>query len=273
MKPSLALSSVDLADLRSALENIARQAGAMAMHAFRPGSHAAAKVFWKDGGSPVTEMDLAVDAYLRDALHKLAPGVAYHSEERPESWALRHTDPAFVIDPIDGTRAFMSGRDDWCIAIGMVEAGAPILGLIHGPAQDEMFSAHHQGGARLNGARLVVQTDYASPLTVSGPQPMLDHVNARLSHALIAKPRVAALAYRLVKPLTGAFDLALARPGAHDWDIVGADCILNEAGASLVDPHGQRPFYALEGGEHGVLFAGSLSTLDKIRTALLTKKP
>ena len=96
-----------------------------------------------------------------------------------------------------------------------------------------------------------------------GPEPSALEKQARGA-------RHRALAHRVLVPLSGRVDLALANGGGHDWDIVASDCILGEAGAELLTIHGKRPEYRLDGGEHPPLIAGSKVLFEKIRASLLT---
>jgi myo-inositol-1(or 4)-monophosphatase len=264
----------DLDRLHAALIEIAEQAGKVALRDFRAGQRTTAIVHAKDGGSPVTSADHAVDAYLAEALRQVAP-IAFHSEERPASWqgvSRRGTaqEVAFVVDPIDGTRNFIGGGDAWCIVIGVISGGRPIAGAVHMPVLQETFSAFAGGGAHRNGVRLKPIPQFATPLRATGPRPVAEWLGNRLGETIAFAPPVPALAHRMLVPLTGHVDLALANGGGHDWDIVASDCILGEAGAQLLSIHGEAPDYRLDGGEHPPLIAGSRVLLQKIGASLLT---
>ena len=259
----------DITRLRVALVEIAEQAGRVALRDFRAGQRTTATVHAKDGGSPVTSADHAVDAFLAEALRSVAP-IAFHSEERPESWRSDLQGEAFVVDPIDGTRDFIRGGEAWCIVIGVISEGRPVAGVVHMPVRRETFSASRGGGAYLNGERLAPVTQLATPLCATGPRPVVEWLGNRLGKTITLAPPVPALAHRVLVPLSGRVDLALANGGGHDWDIVASDCILGEAGAELLTIHGKRPEYRLDGGEHPPLIAGSKVLFEKIRASLLT---
>lgn len=266
-------SPVDLPALESRLEALVREAGKRALADWRRGERTRARIDWK-GTSPVTSADLAVDAMISAEVARLADAgfglLHYHSEERPEAWHGPREGLTIVIDPIDGTRSFMEGRDDWCISLGVLNAGVPVLGLLHVPARGEMFAAHRGGGARYQGRPVTLPAGTPPPVRAAGPRGVFDIVARETGIALEGMPNIAALAHRLVRPLAGDLDLALARPGAHDWDIVAAHCILQEAGGTLLRPDGQAPRYALTGDEHPALLAGSLGLMDRLMPSLLT---
>jgi len=259
----------DLARLHEGLVSIAREAGGVALRDYRPDQTTRATINWKDGGSPVTTADLAVDAFLNEALPKLAP-LPVHSEERSESWDAR-TRSAFVIDPIDGTRDFADGGRAWCNVIGVLVAGEPVAGVVYVPATDTTFSAFRGGGAFRDGMRLSLRTEAEPPLAITGPRVALDAFIRRTGLTFRHVAGIPALAHRVLAPLDGRADFALARAGGHDWDIVASDCILREAGARLLTISGQPPRYALAGGEQPPLVAASETLLRK--AGLLNDKP
>lgn len=252
----------DLARLHKGLVRLAREAGAIAMRDYRPGQLTRATISWKDGGSPVTTADLAVDAFLNEALPKLA-SLPVHSEERPESWNPQ-VRSAFVIDPIDGTRDFADGGKAWCHVVGVLIDGVPAAGVVHVPATDTTFSAFRGGGAYRNGSRLAPIVRHEPPLAITGPRIALDALIRQTGLAFRHVAGIPALAHRVLAPLDGRADLALARPGGHDWDIVASDCILREAGARLLTISGHEPEYRLAGGDQPALIAGGEMLLREI---------
>ncbi len=261
----------NLAALEVRLETLVREAGQRALADWRPGERTRARIDWK-GTSPVTSADLAVDAMISAEIARLAGfgPLHYHSEERPEAWQGPREGLTIVIDPIDGTRSFMEGRDDWCVSIGVLHAGEPVLGLLHVPARGEMFAAHRGGGARYQGTPVMLAAETPLPVRAAGPRGVFEIIARESGVAIEGMPNIAALAHRLVRPLSGDLDLALARPGAHDWDIVAAHCILEEAGGRLLRPDGKPPRYTLTGEEHPALLAGSLGLMERLMPSLLT---
>jgi myo-inositol-1(or 4)-monophosphatase len=265
-----------LPELTTQLEAIALEAGARAMQDFRPNAETIADIIWKPDQSPVTSADLALDRLIGERVAALnsaeadRPSIRFHSEERPETWTGERSGLVVVLDPIDGTRAFMKGRDDWCVSLGLVYEGSPIAGILHVPARGEMFSACRGGGARRNGQPLKAGDVPMGDFRISGPRAAVEAFAAETGAVFSLAPNVAALAHRLVRPLAGDFDIALSRSGGRDWDLVAADCILGEAGGSLVTEAGKRPVYGLAGGFHPGLRSGSLALLTTLMPSLLT---
>lgn len=111
------------------------------------------KVWSKSGGSPVTSADMAVDQLLKDTLLSARPGHGWLSEETTDKADRLSNRRIFVVDPIDGTVAYMKGKPWWCIPIAIVEDGRPVAAVIHAPALGETFTATLGGGARCRAAR------------------------------------------------------------------------------------------------------------------------
>src|ERR1700761_1390950 len=104
----------------------------------------------KEGGSPVTEADLAVDRYLRETLLAARPNYGWLSEESADDPARLQKAQVFVVDPIDGTVAFLKSRPHFTICAAVVVEGRPMCGAIYNPASDELYCARLGGGAYRN---------------------------------------------------------------------------------------------------------------------------
>jgi myo-inositol-1(or 4)-monophosphatase len=115
----------------------AREAGELALKARAGGL----KVWSKDGGSPVTDADLAVDALLKERLRAARPDYGWLSEETVDDPARLTTTRQFVVDPIDGTVAFMKNKPWFAVSVAVVEDGRPIAGVVHAPALSETYAA------------------------------------------------------------------------------------------------------------------------------------
>ena len=122
------------------------------MRDFRWGEKTSAQVHTKHGGSPVTAADLAVDRYLRERLRAAFPDAGWLSEETADDLSRLDKASLLVVDPIDGTRAFLAGDPRWTVSIALVLDGRPIAGVVHAPALGETYAAALGCGARLDGA-------------------------------------------------------------------------------------------------------------------------
>ncbi|MFN4099524.1 MAG: 3'(2'),5'-bisphosphate nucleotidase CysQ [Pararhodobacter sp.] len=244
------------ADLTLLLQ-AARGAGEIAMRHFGAG----ARVWDKGGGQgPVTEADLAVNAYLQETLLKARPGYGWLSEESNPLGNLARLTRArcFVIDPIDGTRAFIDGQPGFAHAVAVVDHGTPVAAVVYLPALDLTYAAALGGGATLNGAPVAATTrDKAEGATVLAARPALDPVHWPGGLPALKREFRPALAWRLALVGEGRYDAMVTIRDAWDWDIAAAALIATEAGALVTDRRG-RPltFNRAEAHNPGVIAAG-----------------
>ena len=243
--------AADLALIRDA----AREAGRIAMRHFRNDP----EVWMKNGSSPVSAADIAVDAFLRDTLLAARPDYGWLSEETADNPDRLAAPRTFVVDPIDGTRAFIQGRRTWCVSIAVVEAGTPLAGVLECPARDEFYEAAGTGPALLNGAAIRVADADSTPGSVprvAGPNAMIARAPSWIRGGPDI-PYIPSLAYRIAMVASGALDATFVKPNSHDWDLAAADLILRRAGGRLVERDGALPLYARADPRHGALAAGS----------------
>jgi myo-inositol-1(or 4)-monophosphatase len=198
----------------------------------------------KSDGSPVTEADIAVNAFLKGALRSARPDYAWLSEESEDDNSRFAAHRVFVVDPIDGTSAFVKGKPEFTVSVAVVENGLAVSGGVYNPMTDECFLAAAGHGAYLNGARITVSDAdalegcrlEASKTTLTSPrwlQPWPEmHVENPNS-----------IAYRVSQVAAGRFDAAITMAGLHDWDLAAADVIIREAGGALTSLEGAVPQY------------------------------
>lgn len=240
----------------SLLCEAAREAGALALSYFRKDP----KRWLKPGDSPVTEADLAIDHMLHKDLRTAYPDYGWLSEEIENDGSRLNGAPTFVVDPIDGTRGFIAGNDQWVVSIAIVEDGAPKLGVLFNPVRGEMYFA--QAG---KGAFKETDDGQVQALQPSGK----DEVDG----ALIACPanmipsgaafpfskadHIASLALRIAQVAEGSLDGCIAKGGARHWDIAAADLIASEAGVPLVYTDGPLMRYDLDDIRHPLFLCAS----------------
>lgn len=257
-----------LHDLLPLVHAVVRDAGDIAMRYFRSGLATSARIWSKAGGSPVTEADVAVDTFLKIRLSALLPEAAWLSEETADDPRRIGRDLVWIVDPIDGTRAFLAGSHDWSIAVALLADGKPALGIVHVPAHDALYAAVAGGGARRNGETISVS---AAPdleaVGVSGPMPFIDRLGRR--HAGLKRlARIPSLALRIVRVAEGSIDVGLVSSDARDWDIAAADIILAESGGALFDGEGRMPVYNRPDPVHGELMAAPAQLKDPLVAAM-----
>ncbi|MBB3019025.1 myo-inositol-1(or 4)-monophosphatase [Microvirga lupini] len=251
-------SSHSLSSLASGVRDAARRAGDLAVPYFRAGAQTAAKLWYKGHSSPVTEADIALDTYLKGQLSEMLPEAGWLSEETIDDPARLGRSYVWIVDPIDGTRAFASGHPDWAISIALVRDGRPVLGILHAPIHDRLYEARLGEGAWSNGLRLQLPEMEAFPgaARVAGPKPLVDQLERHIT-PVERLPKVPSLALRLARVADGSIDVGLVSAHAQDWDIAAADLILQEAGGRLTGLDGSTPVYNKPAPSHEEMIAVS----------------
>ena len=212
-------------------------AGQIAKDAFNAND---SKVWDKSNNSPVTDADIAVNDYLLETLCAARPGYGWLSEETKDDHS-RHACPrTFVVDPIDGTRAFIDRTPNFAVSVAIIQDGKSIAGVVFNPLKDEIYEATFGGGAKLNGKAIsandsnavkgIKMVGYARKFRRLGWPDMDCHV-------------ANSMAYRMVLVACGQADATVAFTPKSDWDVAAAALIASEAGAVVTNLHGAAPSY------------------------------
>lgn len=255
-------------ELLTSMRNAAETAGAIALDWFREGEKTRARVDWKGGVSPVCEADFAVDTFLRERLGSLLPQAGWLSEETADSPDRIDRKRVFIVDPIDGTRAFISGDPRWAVSAALVEDGRPIVAVLHMPAAGLTFEARAGEGATLNDRRIeTTKRGHLTGARVAGPPRLMENM-ARAGIAFEPEPKIPSLAYRLARVAAGEIDAGIASTNAWDWDIAAADLIVREAGGLLTGLDGREPAYNRSNPRHGILGAAPARLHGELMSAL-----
>ncbi len=242
-------------DLSHEVEQLAaavREAGQLALSLFGKPIKT-----WTKGPSqsPVTEADIAADDLLREKLSAIAPDIAWLSEESTDDPARLNARRVWVVDPIDGTRAFMGGLPDWAVCAALIEDGRPILGCLYAPALDEFFAARAGAGATCNGVPIAVSSGTeVENAQIAGPRKLMERLQAA-APPITMMPRVHSLALRLTRVAQGVFDAAIAGGNSYDWDLAAADLLVHEAGGTLTPVGDGTVTYNRPVPRHGMLVA------------------
>ena len=223
------------------LEAAAREAGAVAMRHFA-GSRAASE---KSGGrGPVTEADLEIDRLLRARLMGARPGYGWLSEESEDGPERLAAERVFIVDPIDGTRAFVAGERAWGHALAVAERGRVVAAVVHMAAMDRCYAAALGEGARLNGVPIAA----SRRRELDGSRVLAARSQFRAELWPGGVPRVdpslrPALAYRVSLVAEGRYDATLSFRDIWEWDLAAATLIATEAGAVVSDRQGRAPVF------------------------------
>lgn len=230
----------DLARDHALLIDAVRAAGAIALDFFR----GEVKHWQKAPGDPVSEADHAVDAFLREQLTRERPDYAWLSEETDDDRKRLHCRDVWVVDPIDGTRAFIEKREEFTVCAALVRDQRPVAGVVYNPATEEFFEALEGGGARLNGEpmRAGDKDSFENAKMLAG-RLMFERAGWEAPPAGMTFHSINSIAYRMCLAACGKFDGCVSLAAKSDWDIAAADVIVREAGGRAGDSHGSDFIY------------------------------
>src|ERR1700738_3429708 len=233
------------------LRDSAREAGALALSLFRT----ELKNWTKGASSPVSEADIRVNDLLESRLRSATPDYGWLSGESGDEETGLVKRLVWIVDPIDGTRGYLAGREDWCVSAALVEDGSPLLAAVFAPATDELFFAARGEGAARSGvpvhATVGTELDFSR---IAGPKPLVERLNPS-SGEITQHPRIGSLALRLCRVAQGSLDAAFAGGQSRDWDLAAANLIVQEANGNMTALSGDAISYNRREVTHGVLVA------------------
>lgn len=233
-----------------AVINIAHQAGLLLMRYFHEGytlSH-------KSDKSPVTDADIAANRLITEALAALDPAIPVIAEE--DEVMGMHAPRFWLVDPLDGTRAFVAGEPEFTVNIGLIDNGAPVFGVIYVPAQGLMYyGAEGQGAFRVRGEnapeKIHVRKQPAGGLTVvrskSHPSPRTE---AFLQTITVKELVSGSSSVKFCQVAEGSADIYPRFGRTMEWDTAAGHAILNAAGGRVTTSEGATLIYGKPGFEN-----------------------
>ena len=232
--------SADYPRLVRDLEEAAREAGEAILTVVRRGF----EVESKRDASPVTEADRAAELIILAALARAAPGVPVIAEEEVAAGRIpAHDGVFFLVDPLDGTKEFVRGGDDYTVNIGLIEHGSPKLGVVFAPASQKLHAGCLGEGAWLHephGRRSIQTRERGQQLTAVASK---SHLNQATIDYLEAA--VGACGYRSIGSslkfcivAEGGADIYPRASPTSEWDTAAGHAVLLAAGGLVDGPDG-----------------------------------
>jgi 3'(2'), 5'-bisphosphate nucleotidase len=231
---------------------IAREASAVIMPYF---SHPTT-VHIKADASPVTAADVAADALITRRLRQLTPELAVVSEESAACGGNPPGSIFWLVDPLDGTKEFINGRDEFTVNIALIENGVPVLGVVALPARDETYAgARGRGAAMLahgarNPIRCRAQPMVGATVAVSRSHGDLAADGALLGETPIAGRIAAGSALKFCLVARGDADVYPRAGRTMEWDTAAGQAVLAAAGGNVFDRGGAPLTYGKPGFEN-----------------------
>jgi len=236
---------------RALLTETVREAGELARAMFST----SLRTWTKGVSSPVSEADIAVNDLIENRLRAATPDYGWLSEESADDPSRLAKQRVWIVDPIDGTRGYIAGHDDWCVSVALVEGAVPLLAAVFAPVTDEFFLAARGQGTTCNGTPvLATPGDDLDFSKIAGPKPLVEKLD-RSRKDVVSHPRIGSLALRLCRVADGRIDAAFAGAQSRDWDIAAADLIVQEANGRMTSLGGEPILYNRAEVTHGVLVA------------------
>jgi 3'(2'), 5'-bisphosphate nucleotidase len=204
----------------------------------------------KADGSPVTEADMAADRVIAEGLARLLPEIQTLSEERSHLALLPTSSSFFLIDPLDGTKEFLAGRDEFTVNLALVTDGVPLLGIVGAPALGLIWRGIVGRGAE----RLIVSGDAFSPPVPIHTRPMpvagkpwiaavsRSHGDERTEAFIDARPgglrKSLGSAVKFCRVAEGEVDIYPRLAPTCEWDVAAGHAVVTAAGGKVTDSTG-----------------------------------
>lgn len=210
-----------------------REALLLAGEALDPFTPGAIDARAKEGGDPVTEADLAVNAVLAKVLPQ--PEDGWLSEETADGDDRLSCVRVWIVDPVDGTREFIAGIPEWCVSVGLVEDGEPVAGGIYAPATDMLILGAVGHGVTVNGepARTTSVEDIRGALVLASRSEMRRGEWERFFSTSISVRNVGSVAYKLGLVAAGRADATWTLVPKHEWDVAAGAALVRAAGGAV----------------------------------------
>ncbi len=194
----------------------------------------------KPDHSPVTSADLAVNRILHAHLLSAFPHDGWLSEESPDDAGRLQKDRVWVVDPIDGTKAFINGIPEFCISVALIEHGRPIVAAIYNPSTNELFSAIRGEGLRLNHEPVDLRpvSPEQRPVIVLSPWERQTGRFTSLDSCAHHRPMLS-IAWSLALMACGRLDAVATFESENEWDVAAGVLLIDEAGGTITDGSGQ----------------------------------
>lgn len=198
----------------------------------------------KTDGTPISNADLKVNDLLKARLTGGRPDYGWLSEETRDDPARLTRQRVWVVDPIDGTKAYLKGDPHWTVSVALVENGRPILGAVYNPMTAEFFEATLGHGARLNDKTIQV----TARTELAGARMIMHRSVLASDRWMDAWPELNtemrnSMAYRLCLVASGSFDATVVLSKKSEWDLAAADLVVHEAGGTVSAHDGERFTY------------------------------
>ncbi|MGH7781931.1 MAG: 3'(2'),5'-bisphosphate nucleotidase CysQ [Candidatus Binataceae bacterium] len=195
----------------------------------------------KGKDNPVTQADLEADRTLKRMLHEPFPEYGWLSEETVDSADRLKRRRVWIVDPLDGTKEFINGVPEFCVAIALIEDGEPILGVTYNPIRREMFWGARDLGCHHNTRRVrVSRTRMLHRARVLASRSEAARGEWQVFHGRLIVSPTGSVAYKLALVAAGKGDATFTRSPKSEWDIASGAALIALAGGTITDIRGHK---------------------------------
>lgn len=197
----------------------------------------------KSGGDPVTAADHAVDAELRRRLPR--DGEGWFSEETTDDLARLDKRRVWIVDPLDGTKEFVTAIPEWCVSVGLVEDGVPVAGGILNPASKERIVGARGRGVTYNGApaKPSERASLEGGVVLASRSEVKRGEWAPFANAGFEVRAVGSVAYKLALVAAGRADATWTLVPKNEWDVAAGTSLVLAAGGLVWEPGDGLPVF------------------------------
>jgi myo-inositol-1(or 4)-monophosphatase len=196
---------------------------------------------YKANEDPVTTADLKADSILREGLTKDFPGTGWLSEETRDDYSRLDKELVWVVDPIDGTKEFVSGIPEYAVSVALVEYGLPVLAVVYNPATEELFAAANGQGAWLNGEAINAEHTLAAKPVLLASRSEIRRGEFEPFEPFAEIRPCGSIAYKLALVAAGIADATFSLGPKNEWDIAAGVLLVSESGGNVTNRSG-APF-------------------------------
>ncbi len=185
----------------------------------------------KDDGSLVSKADIEINDLLNKLLKDKNPEFGWLSEENEDDKSRLDKKITFVVDPLDGTKAFLEGKREFSISVAIVKNGLPISGIVFSPSTDEIFEAEKNKGSWKNNKKVIISNfKKLEKCKMIAFKPMFSHPAWKEPWPKMDIENRNSIAYRMALVASGEYDAMMALNSKNDWDIAAGDLLISESG-------------------------------------------
>ena len=229
------------------------------------------KVWEKEGAAgPVTEADIEIDRMLFQYLTAARPNYGWLCEESTNDIPHYERACSFVIDPIDGTRDFIKGGNNWSHSFAVVKNGKVSAAVVYVPRQDLLFSAYLGGGSWLNGERIKIKA-----INKTGEFDLIaaklvedDKIWKSNSKPKFNREHKPSIAFRMASVSCGKYHAMMSLRDSWEWDVCAGSLLITESGGIVLDRNLEPPVFNTKRQFISGIIAGTAAAVDLIGTNL-----